>query len=164
MTKTMLASALVACALAPPLAACADSGHGDEAKSGSEDGQHGDHASSAPQPASLAVSWAELMAMRDAIAGDVESDALGHVHERAEQLPKLVDALLEQSGDLDADRRARVDGAAKQVTRVADALHVAADRGDAARTRKELSRLDGLLELIRVQFPAGALGEGTPDH
>ncbi len=168
MTKTTLAGALAASVLlALPLACNPDSGTGDEPASVSEadqSGAHEGHEVSTPQATSLAGAWAALMAARDAIAGDVESGALDDVHVKVEPLPKLVAALLEQSADLDAGRRIRVEGAAKQVTRVADALHVAADRGDAARTRKELSRLDGLLELIRVQYPAGTLGEGTPDH
>ncbi len=120
--------------------------------------------SAAQAPIRLAGAWTALKAARDSIAGDVESGALGDVHAKAELLPKLVAALLEQSEDLDAGKRTRVEGAAKQVTRVADALHVAADRGDAARTRKELSRLDGLLELIRAQYPSGALDADSHGH
>ncbi|MEE8164940.1 MAG: cupredoxin domain-containing protein [Myxococcota bacterium] len=164
MSKTTLAGALVASVLlALPLAASADSGHGDKADSASEGGHsgaHGGHGASTSQPASLAGAWTALMAARDDIASDVESGALGEVHAKVEPLPKLVAALLEQSGDLDADKRTRVEGAAKQVTRVAEALHVAADRDDAARTRKELSRLDSLLELLRAQYPTGALDAG----
>ncbi len=168
MSKTILAAALVASVLlALPLAACADSRPGDKsegAPEGEHQGGHEGHGGATPKPASLAGAWAALMATRDAIAGDVESGALGDIHAKAEPLPELVAALLEQSGDLDAGKRTRVEGAAKQVTRVADALHVAADRGDAARTRKELSRLDGLLELIRAQYPAGALDAGAYGH
>ncbi len=154
MSKMTLATALVAAALlALPFAASADSGYGHEAESASE----ADHGASTAQSAHLADAWKALMAARDAIAGDIESGALDDVHAKAEPLPKLVAALLERSGDLDAAKRTRVGGAARQVTRVADALHEAADGGDAARTRKELSRLDGLLELIRAQYPAGAL-------
>ncbi|MCZ7618959.1 MAG: plastocyanin/azurin family copper-binding protein [Myxococcota bacterium] len=101
------------------------------------------------------------MAGRDAIAGDVESGALGEIHTKAEPLPRLAAILLERSGGLDAGKRARVEGAAKQMARVAEALHVAADGGHAARTRKALSQLDGLLELIRTQYPVGALNEGS---
>ena len=168
MSKTILAGALVAFVLLVlPLAAWADSGPGDEAHSASEGGHHAaqeGHGGAKPAPASLAGAWTALMAARDAIAGDVESGALGGVHAKAEPLPELVAGLLEQSGDLDAGKRARVEGAAKQVTRVADALHVAADRGDGDRTRKELARLDGLLELIRAQYPAGALDAGSHGH
>ena len=149
MSKMILAGALVASAmLALPLAANADSGHG----------------VSTPRPSSLTGAWTALMAARDAIASDVEAGALAKIHAKAGPLPKLVAALLEQSGDLDAGKRTRVEGAAKQVARVADALHVAADRGDANRTRKELSRLDGLLELIRAQYSAGTLDADTQRH
>jgi hypothetical protein len=168
MSKTILGSALVASVvLSLPLLASADSGHGNKADSGSGGGHHEaneGHAGGAPSTASLAVGWAALMAARDAIAGDVESGALDKVHEKAEPLPELVANLVEQSEELDAGKRARVEGAAKQVARVANALHVAADRGDADRTRKELTRLDGLLELIRAQYPADDLDAGTPAH
>ena len=168
MTKTILAGALAASVLlALPLAACGDSGHGDKAESASEGGHHGadeGHGASTPQPASLVGAWTALIAARDAIAADVESGALGGVHVKAEPLPELVAELLEQSGDLSARSLARVEGAAKQVTRVADALHVAADGGDGDRTRKELRRLDGLLELIRAQYPDGALDAATHGH
>ncbi len=168
MSKIILAGVLAASVmLALPLAANADSGHGDkadEASEGRHSGAHGGHGVSTPQPASLAGAWTALMAARDAIAGDVERGALGDVHAKAEPLPELVAALIEESRDLAAGKRTRVEGAAKQVTRVADALHVAADRGDGTRTQKELSRLDGLLELIRAQYPVGALDSGTHGH
>ncbi len=168
MTNTILAGAIAASVLlALPLAASADSRHAqkdDSASEGEHLGAHGDHGASTPQPASLAGAWTALMAARAAIADDVESGALGEIHAKAEPLPKLVAVLLEQSSDLDPGKRARVEGEAKQVTRVADALHGAADRGDADRTRKELNRLDGLLELIRAQYPAGALGAGAHGH
>ena len=168
MSKTTLAGALVASVLLTlPLAASADAGHGDKAEGASEGGHPGGHegdGGAMPASVSLAGAWTALMAARDAIAGDVESGALGDVHAKAEPLPKLVAVLLEQSSDLDPGKRARVEGAAKQVTRIADALHVAADRGDADRTRKELTRLDGLLELIRAQYPAGSLEAGTHGH
>lgn len=162
MSKTILAGALVASVLlALPLAANAHPGHRDEANSTSEEESSGAHGDSTPETASLAGAWTALMAARDAIAGDVESGALGDVHAKAESLPKLVAALLEQSGDLDAGKRARVEGAAKQVTRIANALHEAADAGDATQTRKELTRLDRLLELIRAQYPADNLDAGA---
>ena len=166
MTRALVASAL----LVLPLAACAESGHEDSpagVSSGGhheDSGDHGDHAGAIPEPVTLVGAWSALTAQRDAIAADVESGALADVHAKAEALPARVAALLEQSADLDAEKRRRVEGAAKQVTRVADALHVAADRGDATRTRKELSRLDGLLQLIRAQYPPGALDAGSHDH
>ncbi len=162
MSKTMLAVALAASfGLALPLGAAADAELGHEAERGSQGAQPGTHQDqSSAKGAGLAEAWAALVAARDAIARDVESGTLGEIHAKAEPLPKLAEALLAQSGDLEPGKRARVEGAAKQVARVADALHVAADRGDAAGTRKELSRLDGLLQLIDAQYPAGALDAG----
>ncbi len=130
----------------------ADSGHG-----------HGAHAGGSAESSSLPSAWSALGSTRDEIAGDVKRGALGEVHAKAERLAGLMDALLAQSQDLPASKLARVKGAAKQVERVALSLHKAADAGDAARTEKELSRLSGLLELIRVQYPAGALGAAGHD-
>ncbi|MFQ5699763.1 MAG: cupredoxin domain-containing protein [Myxococcota bacterium] len=166
MSRSTLLSRLIASTLlALPLASGAHSEHEDEAHGASEAGhagEHDGHASAPSQPASLAGAWSALMAARDGIATDLESGALGQVHAKAEPLPELVATLVGKSGDLEAGRRARVEGAARQVKRIADALHNAADGGDAARTRKALSRLDGLLQLIRAQYPAGAL-DAKPD-
>lgn len=165
MSKTILAGALGAFVLlALPLTVGADSGHDEPQHKASEAEHEGHHGSSTSQPANLAGAWTALMTARDAIAGDVESGALGEIHEKAEAFPGLVAELLEQSADLDASKRTRVEGAAKQVGRIADALHEAADGGDAAGTQKALSRLDGLLELIRGQYPAGALDAGRDGH
>jgi uncharacterized cupredoxin-like copper-binding protein len=165
MWKTRLVGALgVLAALALPLGAESDSGHGEEPASASDAGHS--HAGGGPEavrPASLAGAWEALVSARDAIAGDVERGELSGIHAEAEPLPELAGAVLARSDDLEAGRRARVEGAVKQVARVADALHDAADRGDAARTRKELARLDGLLALIRAQYPAGAL-ETSASH
>jgi plastocyanin len=168
MSKTMLIGALVASvAWVLSLACSAEPEHGDEAH-GADDaehsGAHAGHGVSTPQVARLADAWTALAAARDAIAGDIESGALGDVHANAESLPGLVAAMLEQSRDLEPGNRARVEGAAKQLGRVADALHVAADRGAADRTRSELTRLNDLLELIRVQYPVGALEAGMHGH
>lgn len=164
MSKTILARALAALIwLAFPLGAAADSGHehAEESSEGSSPSDHGDshgtHGQETAKPAGLAGTWAALIAARDAIASEVDSGALANVHMKAEPLPKLAASLLEQSKDLEAGKRARVAGAVKQVARVGDALHDAADRGDAAQTRKELSSLDGLLQLIRAQYPPAAL-------
>jgi hypothetical protein len=145
-----------------PLVASADSGHGHEAESAPESGHHEGqrgHGAAAPHADSLAGVWKGLTAARDAIASDIENGTLDGIHEKSEPLPALIAALIEQSGELDAGKRSRVEGAAKQITRIAGALHEAADGGDLAKTRKELSRLDSLLKLIRAQYPAGALDE-----
>lgn len=165
MSKAIFVAALAALFwTVTPLAASADSGHGDKEQEASEGGHAAGHGEAAPQAESLAAAWSALTMARDSIADDVESGALGEIHAKTEPLPEFVAALLEHSGDLDAGKRTRVEGAAKQIARVAGALHVAADGGDAERTRKELSRLDGLLQLIRAQYPEGTLDAKSVGH
>jgi uncharacterized cupredoxin-like copper-binding protein len=146
-----------------PYGAAADPAHENGSSAGAPNshagqaGSHEGHGSGPAEPADLGSAWAALGAARDAIAADAESGSLKDIHAKSEPLPAMAQRLLDLSPDLAADKRARVEGAVKQVARVADALHVAADKGDAARTRAELGRLDGLLELIAGQYPAGAL-------
>jgi uncharacterized cupredoxin-like copper-binding protein len=104
-----------------------------------------------------AAAWAALKEARDAIAVDLEAGRLAQIHPNAARLAPLAKAFLEASPELSAAERARVESAVGQIPKVADALHEAADCGDAAGTRRELGRLDSLLELIRGQYPAGAL-------
>jgi hypothetical protein len=117
-------------------------------------------AASAADPAKTggaAAAWAELRGVRDAIAADVKAGRLGEIHARSERLVPLANSLLESSKDLAPEKRARVESAVKQLPKVAGALHEAADDGNAEATRRELKRLDGLLELIRAQYPPGTL-------
>lgn len=141
--------------------------HGAHGAAHSSDGHHGDshsHGSEMAVPATLAEAWTALMAERDAIAAKVGSNSLGDVHDAAARLPGLAAAVLGQSAALEAGKRARVEGAVKQVSRVAGSLHDAAGRGDADKTRQGLARLDGLLALMRAQYPAGALDASAHDH
>jgi uncharacterized cupredoxin-like copper-binding protein len=113
-------------------------------------------------PGGAAAGWAELRGVRDAIEADVEAGRLGEIHAKSERLVPLANALLEGSKDLAPEKRARVESAVRQLPRVAGALHEAADSGNAEATRRQLERLDGLLELIRAQYPAGALPSSAP--
>jgi hypothetical protein len=113
-------------------------------------------------PSGAAASWAELRGVRDAIAADVGAGRLGEIHARSERLVPLANALLQGSKDLAPEKRAQVESAVKQLPKVAGALHEAADAGNGEATRRQLERLDGLLELIRAQYPPGALPWSTP--
>jgi len=104
-----------------------------------------------------AATWAELRGVRHAIAADVEATRLGEIHAQSERLVPLANTLLAGSKDLAPDKRARVESAVKQLPKVADALHDAADQGSSEATRRQLQRLDGLLELIRAQYSPEAL-------
>ena len=127
------------------------------------EGEHSGHGAAAAPAADLAGAWSELQAARDGIAADVDAGRLQEIHAKSERLEPLAKALVERSADLAPDKRARVEATAKQIPKVAGSLHTAADKGDAAATKRELGRLDGLLELIRAQYPAGALApSGKP--
>jgi plastocyanin len=160
MSKTKLLSAITAVAtasmLALPSRAAADAGHDEPHQHGSGAPHvHGTDAS----PDDLRSAWRAAIEARNAIAGALDRDLMQAVHGEAEQLAAVVAGLDAHAPPLEAAKRARVQGAAKQVARVADALHDAADRGDAARARKELVRIDALFTLIEAQYPAGALPE-----
>lgn len=120
-------------------------------------GEHSVHEGAAAPAADLAGAWSELQAARDGIAADVDAGRLQEIHAKSERLAPLARTLVERSTSLAPDKRARVEATAKQTSRVAGLLHAAADRGDAPATKRELGRLDGLLELIRAQYPAGSL-------
>ena len=62
MSKTILAGAVVASVvLWLPIAANADSGHGEMKYDASEEGHHGAHGASKVQPASIEDAWAALI-------------------------------------------------------------------------------------------------------
>jgi uncharacterized cupredoxin-like copper-binding protein len=110
--------------------------------------------------------WTALRATRDAIAADIAAGKLGEIHKKSEALVPQGQALLERSTDLAPEKRARVESALKQLPAVVDALHDAADAGKADEVSRQMKRLDGLLELVRAQYPPAALTTSTsePDH
>lgn len=113
-------------------------------------------------PGSLAERWVALIHTRDAIARDLLEGRLEGIHEKAEKLPALANSLLEHPTSVDPAKLARLRGAVKQIPKVADALHEAADGGDKERTKRELKRLNGLLQLIQAQYPEADLEPMTP--
>ncbi len=148
----------VSAGVATPVYAESGHEHGEE-QAPRHDAQQHDHGEEveAGTDGSLAERWYALSHTRDAIAGDLEQGRLEAIHEKAEKLPALANSLLEDPTSVDPAKLARLQGAVKQIPKVADALHEAADRGDEAGTGRELKRLDGLLQLIRAQYPEGVL-------
>ena len=126
---------------------------------------HDHDAHDAAPAAGVGGAWSALVTARDGIAASVDEGRLEDVHAQAEHLAPLANALLERSTDLAPDKRARVEGVVKQMPRLADALHDAADAGKTDETRRQLKRLDGVLVVIRVQYPAGTFSaSGSPSQ
>ncbi len=137
-----------------------DAGHGEHGT------EHSEHRAAVQGGGSA---WAQLNAVRDSIAKDVESGKLSAIHEKSEQLGPLGEALLAGAKDVAAEKRTRIEGTLRQLPKVADSLHDAADAGKVDATRRELKRLDGVLALIRAQYPAELLNAvpapaGAPAH
>jgi len=103
--------------------------------------------------------WSELKETRDAIAKLVESGALAEVHEQAARLAPLGEALSDAAKALPEDKRTRVEATLRQLPTLGKSLDQAGDAGDVAATRRELKRLDGVIALIKAQYPADALAK-----
>lgn len=155
--------ALAACGGEREAAAAPGAEHGQVAQH--EHSEHGGHEGMPDMPgmaeegarAPAGTAWAELNAARDAIAQVVASGKLSEVHEKSKRLEPLGEALVAGAKSLPEDKRTRLEATLRQLPQVADALHDAADAGNADATRRELERLDGLIALIRAQYPADAL-------
>ena len=134
----------------------ADTGHGADshhAHGEQHDEGHGDGGSGED----LAGVWSALKHTWDGIAADIEVGTLNAIHEKTEALETHAQSLPQHSTSLDPKKRDRVESLAGQITKLAGTVHVAADAGDEARTRREFKRLDGLLKLLQAQYPAGSL-------
>ena len=126
---------------------------------------HEEHTNSSAEPATETRSaWAALNGVRDEIAQVVAQGKLSEVHEKSEHLAPLGEELRKGSADLAAEQILHITGALNQLARVAGDLHVAADANDATATRRALERLDGILKLIRMYYPADALDAVPASH
>lgn len=111
------------------------------------------------EPAQATSAWAELISARDAIANLIESSKLAEVHGQAERLAPLGQVLSEGAKALPEDKRTRVEATLRQLPALGKSLDEAGDAGDAAATRRELRRLDGVIALIQAQYPADSLAK-----
>ena len=111
------------------------------------------------EPAGGGSAWVELKETRDSIAQLIESGKLADVHQEAERLERMGQALAAGAMSLPEDKRTRIEATLRQLPAVAKALDETGDSGDADATRRELKRLEGLLALIEAQYPADALAQ-----
>lgn len=111
----------------------------------------------AAKPASGGFAWAELKETRDSIAGLVESGKLAEIHNQAERLAPLGEALRDAAKALPEEKRSRIEATLRQLPALGKTLDKAGDAGDVEATRRELERLDGVIALLQAQYPAELL-------
>ncbi len=138
----------LALAIAPAALAQHDHGAG-------HDG-HAGMAGSA-EPAQFVSAWTELKSVRDAIAKLIETGKLAEVHNQAERLAPLGEALKAGTKDLSGEKRVRLEATLRQLAELGKSLDKAGDAGDSAATSRELKRLDGVIALIQAQYPVDLL-------
>ena len=105
------------------------------------------------KPTTSAAALEQVHQLHMVLADQVKDKNLKPVHETAEKLTGVLNALPALSKDLPADKLKRVDGAVKNLAKALDALHDAADEGKQAETEKQLGSVDSLLKLLSAQYP-----------
>jgi plastocyanin len=138
----------LALAIAPAALAQHDHGSGHEG--------HAGMAKSA-DPAQGVSAWTELKSVRAAIAKLIETGKLAEVHNQAERLAPLGEALTVGAKGLADDKRVRLEATLRQLAGLGKSLDKAGDAGDSAASSRELKRLDGVIALIEAQYPADLL-------
>ncbi len=131
-----------------------DQGTGHEGHAGMDDMPGMD---TPTEPAHSASAWAELKETRDSIAALIESGKLAEIHNQAERLAPLGEALRDGAKALPEEKRTRIEATLRQLPDLGKTLDKAGDAGDAAATRRELKRLDGVITLIQAQYPTELL-------
>ncbi len=149
--RVIVLSSIVAIALAA-VAQHEHSGHEGHSGMGDMPGMGG-----SAEPGGSA--WGELKAARDSVSQLIESGKLAEVHNQAEKLAPLADALRTGAKTLPEDKRTRIEGTLKQLTELGKTLDKAGDSADVEATRRELKRLDGVITLIQAQYPADLLSK-----
>lgn len=158
--KTRLRSTLpaaLACASAlvflSPQPTFADSGHDHDAQAA---GGHGDSVP-AGSYSSTSQAWATVKKSVSAASQAIGAGDLKPVHEASEQLDGAVKYLQTAGGIADADKKLRAEATLKQLLTLSGELHIAADAGDSAKSASALKKIEGVMKLIEIQYPAEAL-------
>ena len=105
--------------------------------------------------------WAELKETRDAIAKLIESGKLAEVHNQAERLAPLGEALKAGAKSVPDDKRIRIEATLRQLGELGKTLDKAGDSGDVAATSRELKRFDGVISLIQAPVSRRAPFQGA---
>jgi len=104
-------------------------------------------------PASSSGIWQAIDSHVAELHSVINSGKLDSVHLHAYAVRDLVRALPAESKNLSADALAKVKGESKFVDTLAERLDHTGDANDKAGTESNLQKLEGVLKLIRSQYP-----------
>jgi hypothetical protein len=113
-----------------------------------------EHGAEMAKPATAAAALEQAGHLHMALNEQVKAKKLKDVHDTAEKLTGVVNALPAFSKDLPTDKKTRVEGAVKNLAKALDALHDAADEGNQAGSEKQLAAVNALMKLLTAQYPA----------
>lgn len=102
-------------------------------------------------PENAAALWAEIDAKAKAIADLVAAKKAENMHELAETVKALVNAVPSKHPSLEPDKIKRVDGMVKNVARALDQLHEEAEGGHWDDAAKKLRQAQSAIQLIKDQ-------------
>ncbi len=115
-----------------------------------------EHGAEMAKPTTAAAALDQAGRLHMELTKQVKDKNLKPVHETAEKLTGVLNALPALSKDLPADKKARAEGAVKNLAKALDALHDAADENNQAGSEKQLAAVDSLMKLLTAQYPAKA--------
>jgi hypothetical protein len=104
-------------------------------------------------PATSSGIWQAIDSHITELHGVTSSGKLDSVHVHAYAVRDLVRALPSESKNLSADALAKVKGESKFVDTLAERLDHTGDANDKAGTESNLQKLEGVLKLLRAQYP-----------
>jgi hypothetical protein len=104
-------------------------------------------------PASASGIWQAIDGHLAELRGAITSGKLASVHVHAYAVRDLVRALPTHSKDLSAEALDKVKGESKFVDTLAERLDHTGDANDKPGTQANLQKLEGILKLLRAQYP-----------
>lgn len=113
-----------------------------------------EHGAEMAKPATAVAALEQAGKLHVELTKQVKGKQLKSVHDTAEKLTGVLNALPALSKDLPADKKTRVEGTVKNLAKALDALHDAADEGNQAGSEKQLGSVDSLMKILTAQYPA----------
>ncbi len=102
-------------------------------------------------PETAEALWVEIDKQHKALSDAVAAKKGDGLHEIAEALEALINAVPAKHADLAAEKKKRVEGQAKNVARVLDAIHEEGEEGHWDDVAKKLTQFDASLKIIKQQ-------------